>query len=277
MTQTLLEQAASHVALAETMLITAGAGMGVDSGLPDFRGDQGFWRAYPPFARLGLRFVDMSQPSWFRDDPNLAWGFYGHRLHLYRSTAPHAGFAILRRWAERSPRGAFVYTSNVDGAFQAAGFPEESICEVHGTIHVLQCTRPCSNKLWPTGDTLVEVDAATIRASGDLPRCVHCGSVARPNILMFNDNTWVLDRSDVQEQRLRAWLGEVAGSRIVVLEFGAGLAIPTVRLLSEQVARSRNAHLIRVNPREPETPAGHLGVPMGALEFLHGVDAILGG
>ena len=63
-----LERAAQAVAHAEAMLIGAGAGMGVDSGLPDFRGDQGFWRAYPPIARLGLSFVEMANPQWFEDD-----------------------------------------------------------------------------------------------------------------------------------------------------------------------------------------------------------------
>ena len=38
---------------AEAVLITAGAGIGVDSGLPDFRGNEGFWKAYPPIAKLG--------------------------------------------------------------------------------------------------------------------------------------------------------------------------------------------------------------------------------
>jgi NAD-dependent SIR2 family protein deacetylase len=54
------------------------------------------------------------------DDPELAWGFYGHRLELYRRTTPHRGFGILRRLAERSGR-FFVFTSNVDGHFQRAG------------------------------------------------------------------------------------------------------------------------------------------------------------
>lgn len=276
MTQALLERAATRIAEAEALLVTAGAGMGVDSGLPDFRGDQGFWRAYPPFAKLGLRFVEMSRPSWFHDDPALAWGFFGHRLHLYRSTPPHAGFAILRRWADRMPHGGFVYTSNVDGAFQKAGFAADRICEVHGTIHFLQCVRPCSAAIWPTGDTHVEVDLETVRASGELPNCVHCGGLARPNILMFYDDAWVLDRSDAQEERLRSWLRGAAAARLVVLEFGAGLAIPTVRRLGEQVTRFPNATLVRVNPREADVPAGQLGVPMGALEFLRGVAAILG-
>lgn len=277
MSQDLLERAATRIAEAEALLITAGAGMGVDSGLPDFRGDQGFWKAYPPFARLGLRFHQMSTPRWFGEDPALAWGFFGHRLHLYRDATPHQGFEILRRWGEKLPRGVFAYTSNVDGAFQKAGFAEEQICEVHGTIHYLQCTGPCSDAIWPTGDLQVSVDMETIRAQGDLPTCVHCGKLARPNILMFSDGSWVLDRSDAQEKRLRAWLTSVARTRLVVLEFGAGLAVPTVRRLGEQVATFPHATLIRVNPREPEVPAGQLGVPMGALEFLRGVEAILPG
>ncbi|HQP37085.1 MAG TPA: Sir2 family NAD-dependent protein deacetylase, partial [Polyangiaceae bacterium] len=73
------EAAAEAIHQADALLITAGAGMGVDSGLPDFRGNQGFWRAYPAYADLGLSFVSLASPGWFQRDPRLAWGFYGHR------------------------------------------------------------------------------------------------------------------------------------------------------------------------------------------------------
>jgi NAD-dependent SIR2 family protein deacetylase len=217
----------------------------------------------------------MAQPRWFRDDPELAWGFYGHRLNLYRAATPHAGFDILRNWSQGRTHPAFVYTSNVDGAFQRAGFGEDAICEVHGTIHFFQCTRPCRNDLWPALATTIDLDPETMRARGELPKCAWCGALARPNILLFHDGTWVLDRSYAQEGNLGKWLAEVAGSRLVVLEFGAGLAIPTVRMLSEQVGAIRNATLLRVNPRESQGPAGALGYPMGALAFLRGVDALL--
>ena len=108
---------------AQALLIGAGAGMGVDSGLPDFRGTQGFWKAYPAYAKLGLDFASMANTQWFQKDPEFAWGFYGHRLGLYRTTVPHAGFGLLRAWASRMKHGAFVFTSNVDGQFQRAGFP----------------------------------------------------------------------------------------------------------------------------------------------------------
>src|SRR5438034_9795900 len=156
--ETLLDQAAEAIAAADALLIGAGAGMGVDSGLPDFRGDKGFWKAYPPYEKLGLSFIALANPRWFRDDPALAWGFYGHRLNLYRATTPHSGFDILRRWGEGRPHPTFVYTSNVDGAFQQVGFPEDHICEVHGTIHFFQCTRPCRTDLWPAPATAIDVD-----------------------------------------------------------------------------------------------------------------------
>src|SRR3954471_23005971 len=110
--------AATAIRSAESILIGAGAGMGVDSGLPDFRGNEGFWKAYPPFKKLGLSFIKLANPYWFRRDPEQAWGFYGHRRNLYRMAQPHAGFTILRRWSERAPGGCFVFTSNVDGHFQ---------------------------------------------------------------------------------------------------------------------------------------------------------------
>src|SRR5207253_10939678 len=106
--------ASAAVEQAEALLIGAGAGMGVDSGLPDFRGPKGFWRAYPACEKLGLSFQAMANPRWFQSDPAFAWGFYGHRLDLYRKTEPHAGFGLLKAWGERMRHGSFVFTSNVD-------------------------------------------------------------------------------------------------------------------------------------------------------------------
>jgi len=253
---------------ATALLICAGAGMGVDSGLPDFRGNEGFWRAYPPFARLGLSFIDMANPSWFRRDPELAWGFYGHRLHLYRTTEPHSGFTALLRFGRSLPRGFFVFTSNVDGQFQKAGFPEESIAECHGSIHQLQCSRPCSRSIWPADGTEILVDEDTFRAAPPLPLCPACGEVVRPNILMFGDWAWISDRSSAQEERLEDWLGQVDGSRLVIVEIGAGTAVPTVRMLSERTAARLQATLVRINPREPQVPRGQIGFAAPALETL---------
>jgi len=70
-----LRLAAKAIKATDALLVTAGAGMGVDSGLPDFRGTKVFWRAYPIIAKLGLSFEEMTKPGWFipelRGDPDL--------------------------------------------------------------------------------------------------------------------------------------------------------------------------------------------------------------
>ena len=96
MDQDAFTRAAAAVKSAGALVITAGAGMGVDSGLPDFRGDHGFWNAYPMYRRLGLSFVEAANPGHFERDPAFGWGFYGHRTNLYRETVPHRGFQLLR-------------------------------------------------------------------------------------------------------------------------------------------------------------------------------------
>ncbi|NOZ79857.1 MAG: NAD-dependent deacetylase [Acidobacteria bacterium] len=242
--------------------------MGVDSGLPDFRGPEGFWDTYPPFAKLGLSFVDLANPRWFASDPGLAWGFYGHRLHLYRTTIPHRGFDILRRFAGTKSHGAFVFTSNVDGQFQEAGFAGDRIVECHGSIHHLQCCTPCHSGLWSAAEIEVTVDPETMRARPPLPACPACGGLARPNILMFGDWSWIASRTVAQEERLDAWLDAAAGAAMAVIEIGAGTAVPTVRMLSRRVAMRPHARLIRINPREPEVPPGHISIPLKALDAL---------
>jgi len=268
--------AAEAVAAAEALVICAGAGMGVDSGLPDFRGDEGFWRAYPVAAKLGLSFADLANPAWFDRDPGLAWGFYGHRFELYRTTAPHAGFAVLRQWAERMPRGCFVFTSNVDGHFQKAGFAEDGIVECHGSLQHLQCVKPCCAATWPTPDgTKLAVDPANLRVQDGLPRCPICGGLARPNVLMFGDGAWNPGRTAAQQIRFRLWLRRIARGKLLVVEVGAGTAIPTVRQTAEELAEAAGTPLVRINPHEAGGPPGAISLVEGARTALEKIDGQL--
>lgn len=269
MHQDSLKRAVALLENADSLLITAGAGMGVDSGLPDFRGDQGFWQAYPALAQARLHFSEVACPDTFRKDARLAWGFYGHRLQLYRRTEPHEGFHILQRWAQRLGQGAFVYTSNVDGQFQKAGFDPERIVECHGSIHHLQCLDNCCADTWSAACVRNEVDEAACRMRGELPRCICCEGLARPNILMFGDSEWVGARTAQQARRLQAWLRHVR--RPVVVELGAGTTIPSARMAGEQ----SGAALIRINPREAAvTKPGSVGISAGALDGLRALDAL---
>ena len=210
-------KAAEAIRKSQALVITAGAGMGVDSGLPDFRGDQGFWKAYPPYERLGITFVDAANPVHFQRDPLLRLGVLRPPAEPLPGDGPAPGFALLREWIDRYRLDHFVVTSNVDGQFQKAGFPEEQMLEVHGSIHHLQCLTPCGMNIWPNREE-VSVDTATMR-SRSIPKCIHCGAVARPNILMFGDFSWISRRTDTQEERFQEFLerhmGETGGHRRV--------------------------------------------------------------
>lgn len=262
--------AARFIAAADGVLITAGAGMGVDSGLPDFRGDTGFWQAYPALARSRMGFYEIATPARFHTTPQVSWGFYGHRLQLYRETVPHAGFAILREIADRMPQGGFVFTSNVDGQFQKAGGDPDRIVEYHGTIHQLQCLNRCTDAIWPSDAALSPVDHASGLMTGPVPRCPHCGSVARPNILMFNDSGWIPERTDAQLDRFDAWRATMR--QLVVIELGAGTALPSVRRFGER----QGAPVIRINPRESALANGRgVGLAFGALAGLQALKTAL--
>jgi NAD-dependent SIR2 family protein deacetylase len=252
---------------ADALCITTGAGMGVDSGLPDFRGDQGFWKAYPPIGKLGISFVEMANPYWFDKNPRLAWAFYGHRLNLYRTTEPHQGFYDLWQLALEKTGGYYVFTSNVDGQFQKAGFDPDQIEECHGSIHHFQCTTPCTPNIWEARDIQVKVDEERFVAEDPLPKCPHCGALARPNILMFGDWHWLSGRTEQQGRRFNKWIQMIKHNHysLVIIEIGAGEALPTVRLKSETLARQENATLIRINPRDYQVPSGHYGISDGGL------------
>lgn len=270
-----MRHVADRVARADALLITAGAGMSVDSGLPDFRSPQGLWRAYPPLAKLGLSFEQVAQPRWFASSPEMAWAWYGHRQQLYRQATPHGGHQILRRWAQAIPAGSFFVTSNVDGQFLAAGLPERSLLEVHGSVHRHQCTTPCSDLVWVAGEPAFEIDLTSLRAAGELPRCPRCGALARPNVLMFNDWDWVDVVAREQQHRFDEWLTGLRRSRVVVLECGAGTAIPTIRRIGERVAARAGATLVRINPAPERCAESIVALPMPALRALTLIDEAL--
>jgi len=159
--------------------------------------------------------------------------------------------------------GTFVLTSNVDGQFGLAGYSGERVCEIHGSIHHLQCMRGCSDKIWPATDFAPEIDADKCLLRSALPVCPRCRGLARPNILMFGDRGWIEARQQKQYAALLAWLRQVR--RPVIVEIGAGTAIPSVRHFGE----AARGVLIRINPTEPGVPKGKgFGLRTGGLEGI---------
>jgi len=267
-----IQTAAQWISGAKGLVILSGAGMGVDSGLPDFRGDQGFWQAYPHYEKLGIRFQDAANPNHFEQDPLFGWGFYAHRLNLYRKTEPYRGFFQLQSWAKKFNYDAFAVTSNVDGQFQKAGFSKNQVLEVHGSIHRLQCTQPCSTELWDN-EHHIKVSELDMRAE-KAPECVRCGLVARPNILMFGDPSWVEDHTRSQEERFSQFVESRGAQNLLAIEIGAGMAVPTIRLMTERLAR-QGVRSIRINPIDAAIKHPNLSIQLTGKQALEQINRLL--
>lgn len=320
MIQENLTRAAQAVSKAKFFIFTAGAGLGVDSGLPAFRTKEGLWKAYPYFKKIGIdNLSEMSDPTWFERDPSLAWGFWSHRTSLYRRTQPHDGFKVMLKWAaearHRSPITAEkedetdeemmkeiralnygVFTSNVDGQFQKAGFDDNRVFACHGEVKMLQCTNAnCAARNgpfpWPaaflTSDPIVPFDEETLRVADvqkEAPRCpvAACNALARPNVMMFGDADYTEAYQCTKEHRLGKFLSLTRPSETVVVEIGAGTAIPTVRRFGEALAK-RGCTMIRINPDESEFSERLMGdadlnlisLPLGSKDALMKIEATI--
>lgn len=256
------EPAAAAIRGADALLITAGAGIGADSGLATFRGKGGFWSEKD--------FMRLANPQAFVADPRAALGFYGYRLNSYRNTAPHAGFGILKSWADKMPQGHFVYTSNVDAHFEKAGFDPSKVVACHGTIHQWQCTSCTSPALYSAPER-VEVDAA-MNWVGPLPLCP-CGAVLRPNILMFGDAMWNASPTLAQDKVCNDWIQALPSkTKMVVVEIGAGTAVPSVRMFSA-MWKAAGATMIRINVAEAY--GADIRIEASALEALTHINSAL--
>ena len=270
---------------ADAVVITAGAGMGVDSGLPDFRGNKGFWRHFPELEKLGVGFTEIATPHWFYERPELAWAFYGSRLQQYSKVKPHAGFDMLLDYVKSKNNNYFVITSNVDGHSQKAGFDPNKVYEVHGSLTHFQCAdRWCGYGIWRADYSTVRLAKGEFRAE-QYPRCGRCGGIARPNVLMFDDDQWIGSRSDKQESRFIEWRKHTiaAKQKVIIIEIGAGVDVNTIRWIGENLHTlfPWDTTFIRINPKQskvPTWPTGAYGVKKTGLEGIRKIlEAYKGG
>lgn len=284
-----IDIAARWLSEAPAVLVGSGAGMGVDSGLGTYRGARaGVWG---PLETLGIDYGEICTPAAFEgDNATLGWAFWRHSFDAYKHTEPHEGYRIVARWAARKRLGAFCYTTNVDGHWRRA-IPEDRVVEVHGSTAYLQCSRKCTAKVWPcTEDLATDLPlepGCEDRVVGEaMPRCAGCGSLARPNVLMFGDFYWCRGRAKAQRVHYKRWLAKVEeqvadGPPPVCLEIGAGTAVNTVRTTMEERAIRFGWRLIRINPENWSLPAAFKGdeaavcIPLGALDALTRLDGRL--
>lgn len=181
--------------------------------------------------------------------------------------------------------------------FEKAGFAKERVVTCHGDMHHLQCTnRDCraeegQGSVWsaeciPSGlghhidaGSLRFMDATMLEAA--FFRCPRCGKLARPNVWFCSDRNHVFwqEESD-RRAAYNSWLRSLQqeGKRVVVIECGGGMDIPTVRCEGEDAVEEagEGSLLVRFNPTDGRVPAERaVGLPFGAREGLERLDAAL--
>ena len=218
---------------ADGVVILAGAGLGVDAGIPDFRGTTGLWTAEKD------NFMKFASADAFFERPLEAWNFYIMRLMKYSELEPHRGYYELKILLDSLGKDIYVVTSNVDGHFKRSGYDSNKIYEIHGNLEHMQCSNRCTRTTWPM---LNFTDALT--EDRQMPTCEECGSYLRPQVMMFNDPWFVMDLVEDQSQQCMQWYADK--KNVVGIEIGAGLAVPSIRWHGQE----RTQTLIRINPHE---------------------------
>lgn len=148
-------------------VVLTGAGVSVASGIPSFRGDSGIWTRYDPAEYATIEAFDR--------DPARVWGFLKELADTLEATEPNAAHEALARLEQAGYVQAIV-TQNVDGLHQAAG--NDRVIELHGSHRTLSC-RACGRTHTP--------DEVTLPPAVDVPGCVACGGVLKPDVVMFGE------------------------------------------------------------------------------------------
>ncbi|MFN6040176.1 MAG: SIR2 family NAD-dependent protein deacylase [Bacteroidota bacterium] len=261
-TDTKFEQVAELIQKAEAIAIFAGAGMGVDSGLEQYRGDDGLWTKSIIINGKAVKYRDLMTHQAFEEVPKKAWGLVASLINKYNSTTPHSGFSELLNLIK--DKEYFVITSNCDEHFQKAGFNEESILECHGSVYNMQCMDILEREIWITPEIIFHQE--NLMAEYPLPCCPNCAGNCRPNIFLFGDWFWVSIKSASQQKRYNKWSKEIKTicKNILAIELGAGKVIPTIRNSAEKFA-GQSIPLVRINPNDFEVLSGHhISLPYGA-------------
>jgi NAD-dependent SIR2 family protein deacetylase len=268
-----IEKIAHLIQDADAIAIFAGAGMGVDSGLEQYRGEKGLWKKSILLNDIAVNYYDLMQPVAFKKQPELAWGLIGFLMEKYDKVEPHRGFSILKEMVHDKQH--FVVTSNIDEHFQKAGFNRNRIFEIHGSIYNSQCMYNAECEIWET--EYPKLESQSLTASPPFPMCPECNSYCRPNIYLFEDDFFVPAISADQQFRYMEWQERINRNcgNVIAIEIGAGKTISTLRRYAEKFAGD-NHPLIRINLNDFETNnTNHISVPFGALDCFVRIENII--
>ncbi|MFY9824591.1 MAG: NAD-dependent deacylase [Thermoanaerobaculia bacterium] len=171
------------VARYQNIVVLTGAGVSAGSGLRTYRGPGGVWEEY--------NVEEYGHIRSFRARPQTTWRLYGSRRESLRAAEPNAAhLALARLEARLRPDQRFLLiTQNVDGLHHRAG--SRNVVELHGNLRLTRCSNDACD-LQPFADEAAHAD--------QVPVCPRCGSVLRPDIVLFGepiaaDADWTVRRA----------------------------------------------------------------------------------
>lgn len=148
---------------ARSVFVLTGAGMSAESGLPTFRGLNGYWGKH--------RVEDLASPQGFERDPLTVWRWYNERIRAYAGAQPNAGHYALAELEGLVPRLTLA-TQNVDSLHARAG--SRGVLELHGHLREARCTKCAETAVIPQG-----LDESRIEHA--------CGGRFRPQVIWFGE------------------------------------------------------------------------------------------
>jgi NAD-dependent deacetylase len=169
------------------VVVLTGAGISAESGIPTFRGSDGFW------TQGSANYTPEEVATWafFSRDPRAAWGWYLYRRARTLEARPNAAHAALVTLEERLGERFSLVTQNVDGLHGRAGSGPERLFEIHGNLHFMRCAASCDGGRPRPLPSAVAASASAGESlsarSADALHCVHCGGWMRPHVLWFDE------------------------------------------------------------------------------------------
>lgn len=210
------------------IFVITGAGVSAESGIPTFRGKDGYWRNLDP--------TTLATPEAFARDPKLVWEWYRERRERIRNARPNAAHKAITRLSNLAPEFLLV-TQNVDDLHARAGLPKEKMVQVHGDIFVTRCSR-CEHEHEHEHEREHEHEHGDV----DVPKCLRCGAPMRPGVVWFGEQ---LDprKIDIVENYL--------AHEAVDLTFVIGTTALFGYIVDWALrARGERGELIEINPAE---------------------------
>src|SRR5919198_1930280 len=224
------------------VLVITGAGVSAESGIPTFRGKDGYWRKLDP--------IKLATPEAFARDPELVWQWYRERRQRIRNAQPNAGHEAIARLAQHADEFLLV-TQNVDDLHERAGLAKAEMVQIHGDIFVTRCSRcdfgrhdyppPQTYSAASEHDHEREHEQGQGQENG-VPRCTKCDALMRPGVVWFGETLPSRETERVENYLQRDHCG-------IVIVAGTTATFGYIIDWALRASR-RGGELIEVNPEE---------------------------